>query len=267
MVESQEGAPIPSPAKKEAGTNRNSSPLRLRVAMEAMVLAAAGKINLYGRENFDRIPPNSKIIFVTTHVTDFDLPLAFRELSKRYDIKIADISGHRHLTQDPLSYLGEEIAGSGNFASIDYRGKVGEWRPAQFNPENFRAMRESLESGKAIIIAGHNPTKEGHLPGKPGMGASYLAQITPDSIIVPITVNIKSKNGAVGMAGIKNALSTIIHRPPVDITVGEPIKPQEIKIPGKGIYRQIPTLSRVIMTALAKPLPPEKRGIWGKTTT
>lgn len=244
---------------------KRPSSFRLRLLMKAIAAVGAGKINITGEDNLDRIPPGSRVIFVTTHITDFDLPLAFHVLADRFNIAITHISAHKMPTQYPMAYLWEEIGGRKNFIPIDYKKVDGRWVPAPFNPENFAMMKSEMERGKAIMISAHKPCSVPVMPDKPGIGAVYLAQITPKSVIVPIAVDIKSANKATGMAGFKSMILTVLHRPSIKVTIGKPTKIKPLVDHKKHIDTQKVKLVKQqgeIMQELAKGLPYEKAGIW-----
>jgi len=70
-------------------------------------------------------------------------------------------------------------------------------------------------------------SKEWRLPAKGGSGGVYLASFTPDTLIVPVAVDIKSKEAfAMGDSGIAKILKEM--RPEVDVILGEPYTPAKI---------------------------------------
>lgn len=263
MVESRET----TPNTNQEPPRRKSSPFRLRHAMELLAKVASKKVTIEGKENLAQLKPDEKVVFVTTHLKDSDVPIAFTTLASDFDIAIVNISGHGNPKQDIFSYTGIKVAGSNAFLPISYKGHLTHWNPDNFQKENFQPMQEALEKGKAVMIAAYSPTKEQILPQRPGFGAMYLAQLT-GATLVPITVNQASQDDLAGQAGIKGMITTVLKRPEVTVTYGKPIKPTETLDPNIPIYKQIPSLIQQqakIMEALAQPQPPEKRGVWGKT--
>ena len=198
---------------------------RLRLALEAHIKPVTGEIRISGEEHIKEIPPYKKVIIVTTHISDLDVPIAASKLSKYFNIAITNESISHSFLGEPSTNVGMRIAGKENFIPIDYK-KVEGKKQGAFNPENFKPMKEALEKGKAIIIAGHNPTQKWRLP-KGGYGAAYLSDITDNAVILPVTVNIESDE-PVGMAD--TILKNIRQKPNVSIYINKPIELK--KIPG-----------------------------------
>lgn len=263
MVETSETTPNPN----QEPPKRKPSPFRLRRAMELLAKVASKKVTIEGKENLAQLKPDEKVIFVTTHLKDSDVPIAFTTLASDFDIAMVNISGHSSPKQDIFSYAGIKVAGSSAFLPISYRGHLTHWSPDNFQKEDFQPMQEALKKGKAVMIAAYSPTKEQILPQRPGFGAMYLAELT-GATLVPITVNQASQAELAGQAGIKGMVTTVLKRPEVTVTYGEPIRPTETLDPNIPLYKQIPSLIQQqtkVMEALAQPLPLQKRGIWGKT--
>jgi len=198
---------------------------RLRLALEAHIKPVTGEIRISGEEHIKEIPPYKKVIIVTTHISDLDVPIAASKLSKYFNIAITNESISHSLLGEPGTNVGMRIAGKENFIPIDYK-KVEGKKQGAFNPENFKPMKEALDKGKVIIIAGHNPTQKWRLP-KGGYGAAYLSDVTDNAVILPVTVNIESDE-PVGMAD--TFLKNIRQKPNVSIYISKPIELE--KIPG-----------------------------------
>lgn len=199
---------------------KDKSPERLSLALDALAKINFGKIEVIGAEQLNEIPPDRKVVIVTSHATDMDLPLAAGIVSKYFDIVITNQSLQYKFLTDPASNLGMKIAGQENFLPIDYKIMEGK-KPRKFNPENYKPMAEAMEGGRSVIIAAHNPSHKGTLE-RGGYGAAYLSEIS-DAIIVPVGVNVKSPNiDRTAMA--EHPLKTIIERPDVEIKIGKPFE-------------------------------------------
>ncbi len=282
-----QSAPTPDPSEETEHLpwQDKKTPLQLRSAVEAQILASFGEIRTTGVENIYKIPPESKVIIASTHISDLDLPLVIRELGSHFDIAVTDQSTHHSLRQDSAAYMTNIVAGKGNFIPIDYR-KDKEGKFPRFNPENFGPMQAALGKGKEILIAAHNPTFDGTL-GSGAVGFVYLAQLS-DAVILPVAVDIESKNPneAPGIAG-KTMGKMLYQRPRATVAVCEPIKLARIE--GVEIIQRLMAkrangekttpeeraeFSRVrealqaqadmVMGKLAEALPEQKRGEYGE---
>jgi len=239
-------------------------------------------------ENLSEIPPNKTPIFVTPHFSDYDVPIAVRALGRRFaDITVADASTHEKFFQSPAGYTGRKIGGEKNFFSIDYTGGRGEGHGI-FNPDNFKPMKDSIESGKPLVIASYYDTdyqnRTWKLPDKGGYGAAYLAQIAENSLVVPVGIDIHSEQPfGMGSLDIVEVLKKT--RPLTNVKIGEPFT--QTKIEGienletilkkrrngvsltsaerkefSRLHKELKNKSDEILLNLSKSLPPEKRGNW-----
>ncbi len=209
---------------------KGSSPRRLRMLMDLFIKTTTGEISLTGKDNLAKLPQGAKIIFATSHNADLDVPIVTSVLSKDFDLAITDISKHRNFTADPISNLGLRIAGQDNFLPIDFKkNNHGQWQPTAFNTKNFENMGRAMQNGKAIVIASHNPSMPQQSESAPGYGAIYLAQIT-DAYIVPVAVRLHKK---AGMAGFRGGIKTLLVKPPADVRIGIPFKPERIENAGE----------------------------------
>lgn len=212
-----EGFPNQKP-KKEV-------PQRLWLANEAGLKFAVGKIKVTGKENFKEIPPGMKVVVMTTHLTDLDVPLAVHAVARDLDISIMNMSTHHKFwgeQGEASTNIGMHIAGKQNFIPIDYqRDKSGEKSPSSFNPKNFESAKKILDEGKSVVIAAHNPSREvlHNLEGvKGGYGGVYLAEIA-DAYILPVTVSL---DRAAGM--YRDTMKTVKERPNASVQIGKPFK-------------------------------------------
>ena len=247
--------------------------MRLRIALEAQMKLMVGKITVEGENYLTHIPKGKKIIFVTTHISDLDVPVAACVVSKHADIAISNMSIHHSFLKEPSTNIGIRLAGKHNFLPVDMtKDKKG-----MFNTKNFIPMKDALDKGKAIVIAGHNPSKNWQL-SKGGLGAAYLSAITKDVVIIPVTVNIESEE-AVGMH--EGKAKTLKKRPDARVTIHAPMEAIPIEgashlgdlylhasAGGSAEWRErareirdtLQARSDQIMRELASSLPLEKRG-------
>lgn len=269
---------------------RPHSSFRFRFLVDKLVKSAASRTEVTGRENLESLPRNAKVIFATTHITDLDVPAAANALAGDFDLVLGDISQHRHFKVDPITYTGQTLAGRDNFAPIGFhKDAKGNWQADPFDYKDFDPMAKSLENGKAVVIAAHNPSTERQMTDNPGYGAVYLAQKAKDVYIVPVAINIDSHK-PVGNANVKNFIETGLarFRTKANVTIGVPYKPEAIdikaredilkkresgqKLDEKDIEVLSTTRSQIkkeatkLMEKLAKMTPEAKRGKWASST-
>ncbi len=273
--------------KHETGANR------LVKSAEAMIKPLF-RTEIVGAEKFKEIPEGKKVIFATSHMTEYDVPIAIAVLGENYknkDLKVVDQdSHHRFVGGEKPVFLGLKIAGMENFHSVDVKG-IGKERISRFNPDNFGPIKESLESDNPVVIASYldvaHKSQKWELPDRIGNGAAYLAQITEDAVVVPVAIDIQAdKPFGMGELGIKEIIKN--RRPRVNVVVGSPIELEKIegidefaeflrkrasgeeatdeeKERFKEIKTKLQDESGQIVDAIADLLPEEKRGHWGTT--
>jgi hypothetical protein len=202
---------------------------RLWRANEVNLRLAVGNIEVAGKENIKGIPPGAKVVIITTHLTDLDVPLAIHAVARDLDIAVMNLSIHHQFfgkQGEAVTNIGVRLAGKENFIPLDYhRDESGEKSPTAFNPENFEPAIKTLEGGKGILIAAHNPSREPlqNLENvKGGYGGVYLAELA-DAYILPITVLL---DRAAGMQA--NMLKTVMHKPNASVSIGKPFKLEKI---------------------------------------
>jgi len=274
-------------SQNNIGSQEREGSTRLSEAAKFMV-DSLFRARIEGSHNLQDIPPDAKKIFVTTHLSDFDVPIVVAKLGDYVrDLTVADASTHEHFFDSPAGYTGRKIAGEKNFFSIDFTGGRGEGH-GKFNTDNFEPVKASLETGKPIVIAGYFDTDyEGHswkLPSKGGYGAVYLNQITENSVIIPVAVDIKSEE-SFGMGSLDILTVLKKTRPDAIAIIGRPlilpkiegftkfkaildkrksgirISPEE-RNEFSRIRNELAENSKNVLGELAKLLPEEKRGNW-----
>ncbi len=220
---------IPKPTTKET-VNKKEIPQRLWLANEVNLKLAVKEVHITGKENIKEIPPGAKVVIMTTHLTDLDIPVAIHAVARELDVAVTNLSTHHQFfgqQGEMPTNIGMRIAGTDNFIPIDYhKNEKGQKAPKAFNPENFEVAKESMEKGKSIIVAAHNPSNEAlqNLDGvKGGYGGVYLAELA-DAYILPLTVTMDK---AVGM--YNDTLKTVKERPSASTTIGKPFKLEKIE--------------------------------------
>ena len=268
----QEEVPAENETKER---KRKHSPKRLMLAVEAHLIPFLSNIKVLGKEHLKEIPPDKKVVFAVTHLSDLDIALAIRTLGNDFDLGISNVSYHHNFFEDPSGNMAITIGGKENFFPIDYAPGS---KAKPFNPDNFEPMAEAMEKGKEMIVAAHNPAKGNKLT-KGGVGAVYLAQLA-DAVVLPVAIDTKSEHPQ--LFG-ENTWKNIKERPNVDVKIGEPINFEHIE----GIERfkeifdkrerkekltpediaefstlsaALKTESEQVMESLASMLPEEKRG-------
>lgn len=216
------------PVESESNVSEQATTLASR--MEKLV-PTLFRIETVGMENLEHIPDGKKVIFLVTHMSDYDLPIAIATIAKKFPrIKVAEASTHEKFSQNPGGYLGRQIGGEQNSFSVDFTGGETDGN-AIFNPENFEKMKGGLEEGDVLVIAAYfDRTYQGgnwRLPEKGGSGGVYLSQITPDAILVPVSVDIQSKKPfGMGSPGLGQIIREL--RPKVEVKIGMPFEPTPI---------------------------------------
>ena len=95
------------------------SPWRLRALNKKFVEMYISNAHVKGLELLDRIPPEKRKILVTTHISDFDMPVVLNALGEKLNILVSDMSPHHNPLQDPAGFASNVIVGPGNFSSIE----------------------------------------------------------------------------------------------------------------------------------------------------
>jgi hypothetical protein len=212
---------------------KESTKKAVMLGFEAGLKLSIGKISIEGKEHFKEIPRDRKVIVVSTHITDMDIPLAAVAVGNDLDLAVTNMSTHHSLKTGAPLYLSMLLVGKDNFLPIDFDDKkmvekdtgLSVQKPGSFNPDNFTPMNEAMSKGKRILMAGHNPSHNGKL-GDPGYGAAYLSEIA-DAIILPVGVNIKAKDKDIALAG--NNVKTFFNKPDADVKIGEPFELPKIE--------------------------------------
>jgi 1-acyl-sn-glycerol-3-phosphate acyltransferase len=288
-IENRHTSPQESKAEQR-GPKKSSRRLLWAVEKQLNWLFRGGKPEVVGRENLEQLTPGMRVIFATTHTSDNDVLLAVEALGEDFDLAVTDMSIHRNLRQsakamDP-TILGIKIAGKENFLSLKYsQRKAG--RRGWIDPEDTEKIKATLEAGKSVIIAAHNPTFDGKLSANPGFATIRAAQITENAVVVPVAVQIGEPADVLGIGNPKNILETRRKRPSLKVSIGEPLRFDDPEVKKAGDFidenvrrreagsslpddaRKLGAARKIIrkeggrlMRAIASMLPPEKRGVW-----
>lgn len=265
------------------------TPARFRLVVEAWVKANFSNIEVRGEENLKDLPPNAKVIFATTHISDLDVVIPIAKLGKQFRMRAVNASVQHDFREDARTNIFLRVIGEDNTMPVDMKwgdhpetGKK-EYYTKKFNPDNFVPMKEALEEGDAIVMAAYTPVpiKDGKIPDQEGHGAVYLAEIS-DAIIVPIAINIQSEDPHMGIN--RTPTHSLKGRPAAEMIIGKPIALDKIEgverfndliqNPGEGEVRKeiteerkrieegLRTQSDIVMQSLADLLPEERRGKW-----
>src|SRR3989344_7493077 len=252
---------------KRASQGEHASSKRLMMAFDANLRMTVGDITVSGKEHLNEIPPGKRVIIVTTHISDVEIPVATAILGREFDIAVTNMPKQHSFTKDPAINTAVRIAGKNNFIPID------------FSPENFGKMKEALDSGKAVVIPGHAPSRKWQLE-RGGYGAAYLANIVKDTVILPVSMNVKAENNGKRK---ERTITNMLKKPDVEVFVGKPLEIQPVEGMEEladiaqrakngqsptseelelfsGLKKKLREQSDLIMRALAEPLPESKRG-------
>lgn len=269
---------------KQAEINRGGrfgeSSRRLMKLLDVAVNSMFKKVEVEGEANLEKIPDDKKVIIVTTHVSDMDMPIIAKVLGNKFGLVITDLSIHRSpllsLKSSDPTIGGVLIAGRENFLPISYSQEKGR-RTGLIKREDSERIKEALGKGKTVMIAAHNPSFDGKMPPKPGFIATRCAQTVEDAIILPVSVDTSG--------GSKFSPKDLIRKKEARVVIGEPfsLNDPDAKIAGDRVEEllakgnlnetqreelhsarvQFNRESEKIMRVLASLLPPEKRGKWG----
>jgi hypothetical protein len=254
------------------------TPERLMFAIKMQLKSQIGSIETSGKENLEKLPKDKKIVVVTTHISDMDIPLTINALGNDLNLMITNESVHHKFSGEPSMNISMRLIGKDNFLPIDFAGKGIEKHPTVFNPDNFEPMIKAMDGGKSMIVAGHNPSLESHLE-RGGYGAVYLAEMT-DAIILPVSADILSEEN---LGTEQNKFKTFLKKPDARVQIGEPfylnkienvekIKElmnkrksgvqltQEERLEFSDLVKALKEASQLLMKNLAKITPIEKRG-------
>ena len=263
-----------------------SSSCRFKCAMWLNSELVAQRPEVVGLKNLEKIPKGINPIIAGTHLrSDASLQIIARELSYKFDIGIAIQAGNRR--SFPTNTL-ITLVGQSNFYDIENVTTV-----EKVDGED---MKSAMKKGKTILVSAHYaPIYSGVLPEKPGYAAIYLAHLSGQRVILPVTLNIYTDDEDMGRADrmskiAKNLLSG--KRPKSKMTICEPIildpiSPSSIKLitewlvakrdgeysdlkpeeqeRARGVFGKMRQKDgEKLMYALAAALPPERRGVWNK---
>ena len=235
----ENGPETPDSKAETAQESETVEPTVLAERVRKMV-STLFRLETSGLENLAELPPGKRVIFLTTHMSDYDVPITIAALAEKFPrLKVAEDSTHEEFAKNPGGYLGRQLTGAKDSFSVEYSsGESG--NKAVFNPENFEGMKKSLEEGNTMVIAAYYDTsyqgKTWRLPEKGGNGGVYLGQITPDSVLIPVAIDIKSKKHfGMGDPGIGQIIKQM--RPHVEVHIGKPIIP--VRIEGVDRFKEI----------------------------
>lgn len=278
----------------------NKSSRRLRLAMFVNSELVARRPEVVDLENLEKIPKGVNPIIAGTHLRgDSPLQIIARELDEKFDIGIALQAENR---KNPIINASLTVIGQGNFFDVDHtttrtkiNGKSERDDKYTLNFNNYEVMKEAMEKGKTMLIAAHySPIYDGILPNKPGFAAIYLAHLSGQRVVLPVALEMHTDDKDTGRADrISNGVKKILtgNRPKSKMTICEPITldpidPANIELmkrwltarqdqkpsglnseeqkKAKETFRRMRWDGEKVMYALAKALPPERRGVWNK---
>lgn len=220
--------PLSNPDKQKPKKERTTP-----VADRVKKLVSLGfRVELNGSDKLKKIPEGKHMIFLTTHMSNHDMSIAIAGLAEEEgNLKIAEASTHEEFSKNSAGYIGRKMMGEGNSFGVSFTGGKGDGN-GLFDPDDYEPMREALVDGYDMVVAAHfdpnYPEGEWRLPKHGGYGGVYLANITPDSVIVPVAVDIESEQ-QFGMKDIGVAQIIKGRRPRAKVNIGEPLEPMRIE--------------------------------------
>lgn len=259
--------------------NRSSWRMRTCAYLWQRWFLKIGKGDIEGLGNVAKILKNKNVIIATTHISDADVGVAVNTLGNLFNIGIANQSVHHSWHSDFVMNIVLWLSGRDRFLPIDFT-KTSNGKRGVFNPDNFPLIVAAMEQkGFSILMPAHSPCFTGKLPNKGGLGAVYLGQISKNSVLLPVAIDVELSNGEI-FKGVSpfNLMNSALK---VRIVIGEPfdfppiedieIFPNLVKkkarteseeIKYHAIHRELTLQSGELMRKIAKLLPDAKRGKW-----
>ncbi len=197
------------------------------------------------------------------------------------------------------------LIGTTNVLPVQYMAEQRP-RNGIINPDDTDRMAAALKQNKTLVVVGHKPVLDGIMPDKPGSSPALAAfKAGKNAIILPVAVQIGEADEILGNATAGSLLKTAFRRPPVSVKIGEPFsvdpgdtdretvlhsrfarRANQSRDPDKTTQdgtivasqsdimaaqthetRQILDMANAkVMEALAKLVPPNKRGKWGNNS-
>lgn len=194
------------------------SPWQLRAIAAIARRALYGQFTVQGLENLT-MDRGEAVILACSHRNDHDMVAAGGILAPRMSLKVASMSSNFDRRLESTAF---KIAGGDKiFTPIDYKiGENGMPVPGLFAPENYIPMQDSLSGGHSVMLAAHNPSRDGRLVNKPGIAVPYLAYISSASV-VPVNVEFEGQDQFPDLFLRGSLLKSVIRRAAVSISIGE----------------------------------------------
>jgi hypothetical protein len=153
-------------------------------------------IEVSGDAVLDALPPDRNVIFVATHNTGADMPVAAKALAERgVKLSVTGMSVHHGAAglAEPQMLFASSRAAEGEMLKVAYRrtGLLSK-EPAPFTPADTDDMMAAMGRGNRILVAGYTPGEE----DEPGHMAAYLAARS-NAILVPVVVEKNGENANV----------------------------------------------------------------------
>lgn len=266
---------------------------RTALSERAPFISNLFRIETVGSENLAHIPADKRRVYVTSHLSNYDMPIAITALSQAgvKNLKLAEAGAHTKITQNMFGYLERRfLVGTENSLTISSKKGRTPDGTGVFNPDDYEPMKGALADGYGLIVAAYyDPEykKKWRMPKKGGYAAAYLANVTENAVLIPIAVDIQSKDplgtGDTGIMGIIRG-----KRPRARVIIGKPMEPAHTEYiarlgelikkrhePNKKVGREtlaefkqvsaaLRTESARIMQSLSELLPEEKRALQGE---
>ncbi len=216
--------------------NRRPFGFRLVQMLMRLLLRLLTRVDVVGLEN---LPDHGPAILAPNHVAWFDVVPVFA-YTKTAVVTFAAEKWEHHWALGPLMrYFGNAI--------FIQRGQV--------DREALEQALGALKKGAVMGVAPEGTRSYTGILGKGRDGAIWLASRT-GAVIIPIAMW--------GHEDIEKQWKRL-HRPLVHFHVGQPFHlPPEAT---KARSRDLPAYTDQLMAALASLLPPERRGVYGETTS
>lgn len=240
--------------------------------------------SIEGLQHLSEVPPNKPLVVATTHLSDVDVTAVAAAINEYRNVGIASQTSNQ---TDPVMKIGIKAIGKEHFFGVKNYKQKGPYRYV-FDPNDYDIMKKAMaEEGRAMVIAAHKPVYDLKLPGNPGLGAVYLAQLT-DAMILPVALDIQSNRPTGNSDDALGAFKRFFlrQRPRSRIIIGKPFEldkipqeqlktvkyalkhdlrhsaPNDASIEGRRVVDQLKKQGNLVMKALASLLPEQKRGPW-----
>ncbi len=268
----------PSPQVEQLNLHAGETPARLKKTAEKLLQSFIKEKKVEGREHLTEIPPDRRVVIVSSHFSNLDGPLIIDTFGDGMNLQLAAMSTHFDIT-DVRNFMMSAV-GKESFSPISYRRRN---EGAMFNPDDFTTIQKVTESeNKVPWITAHNLKKDREM-SRANVGSAYLAEKL-NALVIPVAIVLEGSGASMEGAGeilkaFKDKLSATVRIgvplevPRVDAgfvesimrkrKCGEMVTSDEKRKFSETVY-ELHKVADMIGADIARMLPPEEKGFYGK---